>query len=500
MIKLSGRPNILFIMTDQQRADHLSCMGNEILKTPNIDSIAKNGTCFRRCYCSNPMCMPNRATIFTGKYPSIHGVRCNGINLTPTITTITEKLANNDYYTKAIGKLHFQFYGKLYPGRYKSAESIMGWMFKKRKKNVPLPYYGFEDVDITVGHGDIVLGDYMNWLEEVAPKYAKKLLRRPEYMSRLYYETPIPEEYYSTSYIAERAINFLEQYSSGSYGNNPFFLFCSFPDPHHPVCPPGKYKEMYKPEDSILPEDFNESGQIINHDFLGAHLDDPSRTDMFYKKIDEEDARNFIAATYGSVAMIDDGVGKILHNLRKLGLEENTMIIYTSDHGDLMADHGFVLKGPIHFNGVINVPLIWKLPQPNNKKNQFTDSLVSSIDIPKTILDLLGVENIRYMQGYNIDPILNNPKDKVRDYILIEDDDYEHSGKGISTSVRTLITEEYRLSIYRDFDDIGDLFNLNKDPREKNNLWNNQDFRPIRDKLTSKLLHKVMKVQSIELI
>lgn len=490
---ITEKMNILFIMTDQLRADHLGCMGNPILKTPNIDGIAENGVRFNRCYCANPMCMPNRASIFTSQYPSIHGVPCNGLNLNLKIPTFTQILKENGYYTKAIGKLHFQFFGKLYPGKEKSAESLTKWFFK-RKIDFPIPYYGFEDVEIAIGHGDVVTGHYWDWLRERAPEYIKIIKNQPTLMRELYYKTPIPEELYSTTYVTEQSVGFLERYAQGVYGNKPFFLFCSYPDPHHPVCPPGKYEKMYKTEDIELPSNFYDENGTTKHEYLWTHMDNPSRTDMFYKKIDEEKTKKFIALTYGSIKMIDDGVGQILNTLERLRLSENTIIIFTSDHGDLMGDHGLVLKGPAHFHGVLNVPLLWKVP--GLTKTSVSESIVNSIDIPQTILSLVGIDPLKNVQGFDITPILEKPSSKIRDCCLIEDDDFEHSGKGISTSLRTLITETHRLTIYRDNETIGDLFNLVEDKDEINNLWNRNKHRIVRDNLLKKLLHEIVKVQS----
>ncbi|TFF85300.1 MAG: sulfatase, partial [Promethearchaeota archaeon] len=212
--------NVLFIMTDQQRADHLSCMGNPVLKTPNLDQIAKDGVRFTRAYCSNPMCMPNRATIFTGKYPSVHGVRCNGINLNPKIPTITQKLSENGYHTISIGKLHFQFSVPPYSRKDRSEECVLNWISGKGSSGFPIPYYGFDEVEITVGHGDGIVGHYLEWLQEKAPEYIEYVKKRAlNAFKSVYHDTTLPHELYQTSFITERTISFLERYSRGDYKN-----------------------------------------------------------------------------------------------------------------------------------------------------------------------------------------------------------------------------------------------------------------------------------------
>ncbi|MFX1449285.1 MAG: sulfatase [Promethearchaeota archaeon] len=500
--------NVLFIITDQQRADHLSCAGNPILKTPNIDSIAKNGVRFTNYFCTNPMCMPNRASLFTGLYPNMHGVRCNGINLPIEVPTITQTLRNKGYHTVSIGKIHFQHYSPVIKKNAKSWESMDDWSSEKKGKKIretfPLLYYGFDEVELTLGHGDIMTGHYQDWLEEVAPRYSKylkeRLNQRWMLMRYLYDETELPEEYFPTSYVTEKAIAFLERFAMGEYEKNSFFLHCSIPDPHHPACPPGKYKKLYKPEDIQFPLNYKDTENLFNHSFLGKHIkksnpkEDQSGLINLLEITPEEKVRKFIAYTYGSIALIDYGVGKILNKLRNLGLEKNTMVIFTSDHGDLMGDHGLTLKGPVPYKGVLKIPLIWKVP--GFTQSAVSSSLVSSVDIPKTILNLLGIRDkilTRTFQGFDITPILKEPNQKLRDCCFIEEDE---EGGFLKTRLRHLITENYKLTIYENFENFGDLYNREDDPGETNNLWDNDKFRDVRNNLLKKMLHESLKIQS----
>ncbi len=210
---MSENMNVLFIITDQQRADHLSCMGNPILKTPNIDSIANDGVRFTKYFCNTPICMPNRANFFTGCYPSVHGTRSNGINLDPTIPTISEILRNRGYHTISIGKLHFNFYAPPYRKRVKSLENIQKWMVGKMKMPFPTPYYGFDEVKLTVGHGDIMGGHYMEWLKEQQQEKADYLVNNMLNIFEYYYQTILPENLFPTTYISNQTIEFLERHS-----------------------------------------------------------------------------------------------------------------------------------------------------------------------------------------------------------------------------------------------------------------------------------------------
>ena len=197
-----------------------------------------------------------------------------------------------------------------------------------------------------------------------------------------------------------------------------------------------------------------------------------------------QEYQKFLAYTYGTISMIDDGVGKILAALKSYGLEKNTMVIFTSDHGDFMGDHGVMLKGIAHYQGVIKVPLIWKVPG-LTKPGTLTNSLASSIDIPTTILNLLDIKSKHHppgMQGYNLAPILINPEKKVRDHCIIEEDEGFETipAKLPQYRARTMIKDDYRITIYHGHEKFGDLFDLKNDPNELNNLWNDPSSKENR--------------------
>ncbi|MFX0082440.1 MAG: sulfatase [Candidatus Hodarchaeota archaeon] len=490
---MSEKMNVLFIITDQQRADHLSCMGNPLLKTPNIDSIANEGVKFTNYYCSTPICMPNRASFFTGVYPSVHGTRSNGINLNPNLPLLSGVLRESGYYTCNVGKLHFNFYANPNDRKISSYEEIpKGMSGKLPPSAIPTPYYGFDEIYLTNGHADVISGHYYEWLKDKDNNKAEYLRKNITNIFKLYYDTIIPENLYPTTYIANKSIKFLERFSEGKYEKNNFFLHCSFPDPHHPVSPPGKYKEMYNPEDIKLPLNFTDGEKLLNHPFLGEQLKDKRFVHLLPQKVNEETAKIFTALTYGSISMIDDCVGRILTTLEETGLSENTMVIFTSDHGDYCGDHGLILKGPAHFRSVINMPLIWKIPGLTN--TTATDSLVCTVDLPKTILNLLGVIDRLHpegMQGYDITPILKEPTNKVRNQVLIEHD--EEIAQDKVFRLRTLVTEEYRLTIYDGYDEIGDLFDYKNDPNEVINLWDSD--KELRNQLTEKLLREIVSLR-----
>lgn len=209
----------------------------------------------------------------------------------------------------------------------------------------------------------------------------------------------------------------------------------------------------------------------------------------------EEEVRNFMALTYGSLTMVDDAVGEILTTLEKLGLTDNTIVMYTSDHGDLMGEHGMLLKGPCPYNCLLNVPLLWKVP--GLTKPSVSDSLVSSIDFTPTILNILNIKERHQppnMQGLDITSILEDPNKKVRDCFLIEEDEEVGPYGPLYTRVRHLITDTHKLTVYAELPRFGDLFDRKNDPDEINNLW--YDEKELQCKMLDKILHESLKMQS----
>ncbi|TXT53569.1 MAG: hypothetical protein BAJALOKI1v1_2360001 [Promethearchaeota archaeon] len=495
------------MISDQHRADHMSCAGNTVLKTPNLDQLASQGVRFTNAFCANPMCMPNRATMLTGLYPNVHGVRSNGMILSKEIPTITDTLVQKGWHTAAFGKLHYQFNTPPYRIQDKSAESFGDWVFPKEgrfpvRENFPIPYYGYQEVETVIGHGPCLTGHYQDWLKERAPELEGSMRKRWKDIDNffsVFCEHDLPVDLYSTAYVEERTTAFLERHAKGEYGEKPFYVHCSFPDPHQPVCPPGKYRDLYRPEDVSLPENFNDLENLRKHPFLAPYLN--VFPGAMLRETNEKEAKQFIAWTYGTLALIDHSIGKILASLDKLGYAENTIVIYTSDHGDLMGEHGLLFKGPSPFNGVFQVPLIFRGPDINESSK--TDALISSIDLPKTILHLLDIKERNHppnMQGFDFTSVLSNPEKEIRDCCLIENDE-EVGPKGpLFVRLRHLITKDYKLTVYDDktqeLETFGDLFNRKSDPDEMNNLWNDINSQKIRFELINKLLHENLKVQS----
>ena len=522
----SKQPNFLFIITDQHRADHLGCYGNQVVRTPNIDRIAQDGTRFENFYVATPICMPNRATIMTGRMPSLHGARQNGIPLSLNATTFVEIMRAAGYDTGLIGKCHLQSISgnaptigmptadpvKLQPpahlreadlswpthGRY-DQELRSTWL-NDPQFELTLPYYGFSHVDLAVGHGDEIVGHYYRWLKQRhadadSLRGLKNQLPGNRYSAPQAWRTRVPEELYPTAFVAERSIKYLENYSRTDR-SKPFFLQCSFPDPHHPFTPPGRYWDMYDPEQISLPPSFN-SGErpIVAHlqELYDERAQNKSNRDgQRAFAISEREAREAIALTYGMITMIDDAIGSILGWLKTLRLDQDTVVIFTSDHGDFMGDHQLLLKGALHYRGLVRVPFIWHDPDAE-AQGVVNGGLCGTLDIANTILDRAGLAGHNGMQGVSLLPAVNGAP-TGRDSLVIE----EHQRRGYmgfknNFRARSLITKENRLTIYEGVN-WGELYDFNADPYELNNLWNEPSRQNRRHEMMEELARKMMEL------
>lgn len=516
------RPNFVFIITDQQRADYLGCYGHPVLKTPNIDSLAGKGVIFNRCYVNTPICMPNRASLMTGRMPSAHGVRHNGIPLDPNSNTFTHLLREAGYRTALVGKSHLQtIVGKpplmkrkvREPGHLQPRDGfddayIKGYYDERIMQERPqfwhnpnaqmsLPFYGFDHVDLVTYHGDMAGGEYLHWLSRKG--FDVDQLRGPDnalphkYRCPQAWRTAVPEEAYSTSYIVEKALEYLDSVSEAK-SEDPFFLKVSFPDPHHPFTPPGKYWDLYRPEDMPLPASFNPGKgynppPTVRH--CHEHQSEANPSGMMAFSVDEQEAREAMALSCGMIAMIDDAVGKILERLKLHEMDRDTVIVFTSDHGDFLGDHRLLLKGPIHYQSVIRVPLIWSDPH-RDDQSKSSDALVSTMDITASLLDRAGVEPFHGMQGQSFIPALDGAFGS--DSLLIEEDGQRPLyGFDVPPRLRTLITDRYRLTLY-DGAEWGEIYDLQEDPFELYNVWGDKNMAGLKCQLLEELARKQMEM------
>ena len=517
---MTKRPNFLFIITDQHRADHLGCSGHPVLKTPHIDSIAARGTKFDRFYVATPVCQPNRSTLVTGRMPSLHGVRSNGIPLDMRANTFVDGLRTGGYTTALVGKSHIQNMTKMPPihvrqdlkDGYTSLRDAMPEAFAVdiegdyrqehperwetgEPYDLDLPFYGFEHVDLCTEHSDHVGGQYYAWLKQQRPD-ADELRNRDNQLAHDYecpqaYRTAIPEKFYPTSYIREKALNYIDRHVAVDSAK-PFFLMAAFPDPHHPFTPPGKYWDMYGPEDMELPASFDygnvEPPPHVKwaRDARASGAAEINSQNAF--AVNEREVLEARALTCGMIAMIDDAVGDILAKLDASGLADNTIVVFTADHGDFLGDHGLMLKGPAHFEGVTRVPFIWSEP---GAEARTTDTLAGTIDIAQTIMDRARIEPYNGIQGRSLVNAITGANDPdIVDSMIVEDDQQRaYFGYTKPPRIRSVITNTHRLTVSQG-ETWGELYDLKNDPDEMNNLFDDSAHAAIRADMFERLSYR----------
>ena len=486
------RPNFIIFMTDQQRADHLGCYGNKIVRTKNIDRLAENGLRFDNFFVANPICQPNRIALATGQMSSVNGCRQNGIPMGLDSTSYASVLRGQGYRTGLVGKAHFQNVSDI-PARPRTpwghgmapdAQSQLalktqrsGPLYEQEKRGswaadpdraLTLPYYGFDHVRLCIGHGDQVEGHYSGWLHDrlggsADPRGREKAQDDGRGPFPQVWRTALPESLYPTSFVGEEACAFLE-----AADDQPFLLLVSFPDPHHPFTPPAAYFDMYDPASIDLPASFDQP--------IHARRDLPEYVQKAYQIGDEnpdaywpfhadpELAKKIIALNYGAITMIDDWIGRIMDCLAATGKQDETVTCFMSDHGDYMGDYGTLLKHGVHSMGLIRVPLIWHDPQAGERGVLSVQG--SAIDFAPTLLQRAGLQVPVGMQGRDL---LDRESGDLP--VLIED-----AGIGVyrdpeaNTSIRTLVHKGWRLSIFEG-SQMGELYDLGSDPHEMDNLW-----------------------------
>jgi arylsulfatase A-like enzyme len=516
-------PNFLVIITDQQRGDALGCAwpawreGRNVLQTPHLERLAAAGVRFTRAYVNNPLCMPSRSTLLTGLTPRGHGVRTNGINLHRGIPTIGEALAAVGYRTHSVGKIHTRVFGlprgvdpqTLDPLDFPESQ----WMWEQGKiTHLPEPYYGFQTTEWTGGHGFGVYGDYTAWLRREHPAALDLLSRaaaRPAASgAEQSFCMAIPPELHYNTWVADRTIAFLE---SAAREERPFMVWASFPDPHHPFCTPEPWYSMY--DRDVVPLPVRRPGEL---DDLAPFFREvyerglPLSGRRAATKIPDAQLREIIAITYGMISFVDEQVGRILDALDRLGLANSTVVLFTSDHGDLLGDHWLMNKGPFHFEGLLNVPCIWRWPG-RFPAGRVSEALVSHLDIAPTILALAGVpvpeggslwpaaaaeapRQPAALPGRSLVPLLAGATEAVQDCVVVEnDEDY------LGLRLRTLVTPEHQLTIYVGEDGeqpFGELFDRRADPAQLHNRWNDPSMCAVKLELKERLLAELVRTDN----
>lgn len=516
--------NILFITTDQQRFDSLGCNGGTVARTPNIDGLAAAGINYQRAYCQNTVCMPARSTMLTGQYPRTHGVVANGVPLPEDAPSVAAWLAEKaGYRTALLGKAHFE--PGFDPDNTRFAEN------RRAKEGDIGPWRGF-DTSIQVMHtavyppGNRPALHYGYWLEEHHPEHLHSFAPllgaagggdtgAPETKNN-----PIPRAWYHTDWVRDHALAYLDSLSD----DEPFFVWMSFPDPHHPWDPPAEELHRVDWRELDLPPGHPGSPEAIRRvlegkpaHWLGVYEGDFRNIEggpSSYRpaELSHDMIREVGAKTHVMNELIDEAVGVVLAKLEARGWLADTDVIFTTDHGELQGDYGFLFKGPFHTDSLMRLPFIWRpAPSTGITPMAVTDP-VGQVDLAPTFCAIAGVDPAPWMQG-NALPTADGQgrheralcewdsqfpqigmhlRSIVRDGWLCTTYDPSTGGQPNGMEeiplMQALFGDDLAHPIKIQYDGTeGELYNLDEDPHQWHNLWDDPARRSVRDDLVADL-------------
>lgn len=441
------RPNILWYCTDQQRFDTIGALGNPYVKTPTLDRLVEDGVSFTNTYCQSPICTPSRASIMTGLYPSRARNTRNGNDTFPEDTPLISKLiADSGYACGLIGKFHLVSAGHRPEPRFN--DGFTYWQHSHAPRD-----------DWQEG-----THQYADWVREQGQSL-DEMRNAPE---------RVKPEYHQTKWASDCAIDYLSQ----DHGGNPWLLNINVYDPHPPFIPPAEYDAQFNPDDMPGPyfkeSDLKNQKRLENIDFQDE-----------VRRPEEHQAKSAQAKYYAMIAQIDDQFARILKALEETGQRDNTVIIFTSDHGETLGDHGLMFKGCRFYEGLVKVPLIFSFPG-QFKPNKQCSGLVELLDLSATLLELAGVEIPDYHQGESLLSCLTGDElgDRLRSSARCEYfdamDSFFTGGRGTYATMHR--TDRYKLVVYHDHG-LGELYDLIVDPWEFTNLWDDPASEIIKNQL-----------------
>ncbi len=485
---MTNQPNILIIHADQQRYDSLGCTGNPYVRTPNLDRLASEGTLFTRHISSNTICMPSRASLFTGLYPPGHNVWTNGIPLNrreyshvnqqsigervcPEPPTAADIFAGAGYDTAAFGKLHLT--PNLAPVERGFHETWACWQ-DGRFDDWYGPYYGFQHVEMTQGHGEqpCHLGHYSLWLQQMHPEIYEAVGRnakeaeRPVPQLNDLYPSAVPAEVHNTTWLADRFSAYLDAMS----GERPFFAFVGFPDPHHPFTPSYDVVREFEGVD-VQP--------ALDADGEAAAATPLANAGTDVSTLTAEERRIVKRYTYAMVFQIDQAVGRIIDSLKRTGIWENTIVVFTSDHGDFLCDHARLRKSINASDPLLHLPFVIRAPSAGLPAR--VDTPMSNVDLLPTLAAMAGVPGPAWVHGIDMARVVREGEDHVALSYC--------SGGEPETVNYTVYDDAHRFTVYP-HTGYAELYDHREDPGETRNLVDVQPERAaaMRRVIESRLL------------
>ena len=481
-----NRPNILWFCTDQQRFDTIHALGNPHINTPNLDRLVEEGVAFTHAFCQSPICTPSRASFLTGRYPgNVRGCMNGNEEWGEGATLVTALLAESGYDCGLSGKFHLAgAHGREEPRPEDDGYRVFHWSHDPQDR-------------YPSGHA------YADWL--AAQGYSLRDLREDP--------ASIPPDLHQTTWCTDRAIDFLSE----KRRKGPWLMSVNVFDPHAPFDPPQEYRDRYVA--SKMPSPLFRQSDLTTQTAIPGDFQNQARPP------EEFDAQEVIASYYAMIELIDENIGRLFDALEETGQRENTVIIFTSDHGEMLGDHGLLLKGCRFYEGLVRVPLIISWPghfpaqdQPAPDDSQedgsssaeseavpensasdtpeenspaapagfVSNALVELIDIAPTLLELAGLSLPYGMQGRSLLPILRGeaPPHQHRDFVRCEyyralNPDIPGRAQYEGSFATMYRDQRHKIVVYHGHEQ-GELYDLEKDPGEFENLWDDPDCAALR--------------------
>lgn len=443
------KPHIILIMTDQQRFDTVGAWGYDHMVTPNIDRIAREGVSFRQAYCPAATCVPSRAATFTGRYPHTTGVY--SFNPWAHHRSWVHDLAENGYWCVSMGKMHL-----------KPRDAHGGFQERVIVENPT-------NKDLADGGADDDWGRYLSFHGIERPN--DRHIHDPDWLKKCQGVAWHEEErFHSDVFIGHSAVTWIERYR----GDSPVFLQVGFTGPHEPWDPLARHLAMY--EDKEVPpcaERINEldgkPARHLRHLERHATTNHESRIDLRGRT--REEIARMKRHYFAKITTVDEQIGRVLDALENRGWLENSLLVFCSDHGELLGDHGLAYKW-LMYDPIVHVPLIVRYPGSVDRPGK-SDELVSLIDVGPTVLEAAGVRVPPYFEGQSLMPLLRGEKVPARNHVFCEDDD------------QMMIRSRTHKLVYYIHEESGELYDLQEDPDELWNLWDEGKHRHVRDMMVS---------------
>ena len=501
--------NILLITTDQMRYDALGCNGGQVARTPNIDSLAKNGLNYQRAHNQNVVCMPARATIMTGQHVASHGVWMNGVSLPEASPTVAHHLKAHGYDTALLGKAHFE------PWLGKPEDFFENRMAGEGSTG---PHRGFDHMELANhffeghSHYDVAMNQHPDAKARFYPMVTDKgqnTISKGETGATQVWPMAVPTSLYHTDWVAERTLSWLQS----RRGDSPFFCWMSFPDPHHPWDIPESELHRVNWRDLALPDLYEpdpdrreallaakpKHWQGYYDGSLWTNLESPR--EFVPKAMTADQLREINAYTHIENELIDDACGSVFDWLRQSGQLEHTDIFFTTDHGELQGDFGLLFKGPYHVDALMRLPFIWQPAASANVPAASITQPVGHLDLASTFCAIAGVAAPDYCEGKVLPQNDQEAEAQNREFVLTEwDSEHGHADmhlKSIYQSAGWLCTA-YEPSFIYDGSE-GELYDMKNDPEQRVNLWTDPGYRQQREELVAEIYRRLPKAREPQL-